>query len=98
MSGHQTFDKLKQKLSATQLRAVEEKKTVIEQDIIRIELEIAIKSSISAWEPNSDESAIDRIDDCLSYLRKTVNTLGGELNITAKFPNDVEVVIDSIKN
>jgi hypothetical protein len=31
----------------------------------------------------------------LDCLRQAVAEIGGELAITAKFPNDVEVVIDS---
>jgi hypothetical protein len=31
----------------------------------------------------------------LNYLRQAVAEMGGELFITAKFPNDVEIVIDS---
>jgi hypothetical protein len=97
MSGHQPFNQLRNKLSPTQLQRVDEQRNAIEQEIARLELETAIKSSASTWQPNVSVSAIDNIDDCLTYLRSMVNALGGELNITAKFPNDVEVSIHTLK-
>ena len=39
---------------------------------------------------------IERVEASLEYLRQVVNDMGGELAITAKFPDDLEVTIDAL--
>jgi hypothetical protein len=44
--------------------------------------------------PNS--KPIERVAASLEYLRQVVTEMGGELAITAKFPNDLEIPIDTL--
>ncbi len=96
MSGHQPFNNLRQQLSPAQLARVAEHTVTVEQEIGRLELETAIKSSLITWQPDPSATALDNIDACLNHLRQTISALGGELKVTAQFQNDIEVSIASL--
>jgi hypothetical protein len=94
MSGHQPFQRLIENLSEERKLAIEQKKKAM---LAEIELREAIESSIANWNLDTSTTSIEQVDACLSYLRQAVSELGGELAITAKFPNMLELSIDSIK-
>jgi hypothetical protein len=102
MSGHHPFQRLVENLPEERKLAIEQKKKAM---LVEIELREAIESSIAnlhvdpATTSNglSSATAIEQVDACLNYLRQAVRDLGGELAITAKFPDMVEIAIDSVK-
>lgn len=96
MSGHQPFHNLKQQLSPAQLARVAEQTIIIEDEISKLELETAIKSSLISWQPDPSATALDNIDACFNHLRQTISALGGELKVTAQFPNNIEVAINTL--
>jgi hypothetical protein len=94
MSGHHPFQRLVENLPEERKLAIEQKKKAM---LAEIELREAIESSIANWHIDPSVTSIEQIDACLNYLRQSVRSLGGELAITAKFPNMEELSIDSIK-
>jgi hypothetical protein len=94
MSGHQPFQRLVENLPEERKLAIEQKKKAM---LAEIELREAIESSVANWHIDTATTSIEQVDACLSYLRQAISNLGGELAITAKFPNLVELSIDSIK-
>lgn len=94
MSGHQPFQRLVENLPEERKLAIEQKKKAM---LAEIELREAIESSIANCHIDTSTTSIEQVDTCLNYLRQAVSDLGGELAITAKFPDMVELSIDSIK-
>ena len=94
MSGHHPFQRLVDNLPVERKLAIEQKKKVM---LAEIELREAIESTIANWHVNTATTSIEQVDDCLNYLRQAVKDLGGELAITAKFPDKLELSIDSVR-
>jgi hypothetical protein len=61
--------------------------------LAEIELREAIESSIANFQIDTANTSLEQVDACLNYLRQSVRNLGGELAITAKFPNMEELSI-----
>ncbi len=95
MSGHHPFQRLVDNLPEERKLAIEQKKKAM---LAEIELREAIASSIANWHLDPATTSIEQVDACLNYLRQSVRDLGGELAITAKFPDMVELSIDSVKS
>jgi hypothetical protein len=95
MSGHHPFQRLVENLPEQRKLAIEQKKKAM---LAEIELREAIESSIANLHIDTTQTSIEQVDACLNYLRQSVRDLGGELAITAKFPDMVELSIDSIKS
>jgi hypothetical protein len=94
MSGHQSFQGLIKDFSPERIERIDQKKQVL----AKLELNELLKAAAPSWEIDPLSAPIDRIEACLGYLRQVVNDMGGELSITAKFPNNVEVSINSLPN
>jgi hypothetical protein len=90
MSGHQPFQRLVENLPEERKQAIEQRKQAM---LAEIELREAIESSIANWHIDTSTTSIEQVDACLNYLRQAVRDLGGELAITAKFPNMEELSI-----
>jgi hypothetical protein len=90
MSGHQPFQRLVENLPEERKLAIEQKKQAM---LAEIELREAIESSIANWHIDTATTSIEQVDACLNYLRQSVRDLGGELAITAKFPDMLELSI-----
>jgi hypothetical protein len=90
MSGHQPFQRLVENLPEERKLAIEQKKQAM---LAEIELREAIESSIANWQIDTATTSIEQVDACLNYLRQSVRDLGGELAITAKFPDMLELSI-----
>ncbi len=76
------------------LRSIAQKKKAM---LAEIELREAIESSIANLHLDTNTTSIEQVDACLNYLRQAVRDLGGELAITAKFPDMRELSIESVK-
>ncbi len=94
MSGHKSFQGLVKDFSLERVEKIDQKKQFLSQ----VELSDLLKAAASDWEIDPLSTPIDRVEACLGYLRRVVNDMGGELAITAKFPNNVEVSINSLPN
>jgi hypothetical protein len=103
MSRHHPFQRLVENLPEERKLAIpqsggsaneQKKKTMLAE----IELREAIESSIANWHLDPAITSIEQVDACLNYLRQSVRDLGRELTITAKFPDMVEISIDSVKS
>jgi hypothetical protein len=92
MSGHQSFQGLIKDFSPERVERIDQKK----QALAQLELSELLKAAAPGWEIDPLTAPIDRIEACLGYLRQVVNDMGGELAITAKFPNNIEVSINSL--
>jgi hypothetical protein len=90
MSGHHPFQRLVENLPEERKLAIEQKKKAM---LAEIELREAIELSIANWHVDTSTTSIEQVDACLNYLRQTVRDLGGELVITAKFSDMVELSI-----
>jgi hypothetical protein len=94
MSGHHPFQRLVENLPEERKLEIERKKKEL---LATIELREAIESTAANWHIDTSKTSIENVDLCLGYLRQAISNLGGELTITAKFPNMVELSIDSLK-
>jgi hypothetical protein len=94
MSGHKSFQGLIKDFSSERIEKIDQKK----QSLAQVELNELLKEAVSDWELDPLSTPFDRVEACLGYLRQVVNDMGGELAITAKFPNNVEVSINSLSN
>jgi hypothetical protein len=94
MSGHKSFEGLIKDFSPERIEKIDKKK----QSLAQVELNELLKEAVSDWELDPLSTPFDRVEACLGYLRQVVNDMGGELAITAKFPNNVEVSINSLSN
>ncbi len=94
MSGHKSFRELVKDFPPERIERINQKK----QALAQFELRELLKAAASDWEIDPLSAPIDRVEACLGYLRQVVNEMGGELAITAKFPNDIEVSIISWPN
>ena len=94
MSGHHPFQRLVENLPEDRKLEIERKKKEL---LAAIELREAIESTAANWHIDKSKTQIENVDLCLSYLRQVVTSLGGELTITAKFPEMVELSIDLLK-
>jgi hypothetical protein len=92
MSGHRSFQTLIQDFPQERLDNIARK----QDNLARMELQEIIASTSQSWQIDPSTDSLSRVNACLDYLRQAVAEMGGELAITAKFPNDVEVVIDSL--
>jgi hypothetical protein len=90
MSGHHPFQRLVDNLPVERKLAIDQKKKAM---LAEIELREAIESSIANWHLDPSTTSIEQVDACLNYLRQAIRDLGGELAITAKFPDMRELVI-----
>ena len=94
MSGHQPFQRLVENLPIERRLAIEQKKKAM---LVEIELRESLESTIANWHVDTSTTSIEQVDACLDYLRQAVRDLGGELAITAKFPDTIELSIHSLK-
>jgi hypothetical protein len=94
MSGHKSFQRLIKDFSPERVEKINQKK----QSLSQVELIELLRAAAPDWEIDPLSAPIDRVEACLGYLRQVVNDMGGELAITAKFPNNVEVSINSLPN
>jgi hypothetical protein len=94
MSSHQPFQRLVENLPVERKLGIDRKKKAM---LAEIELREAIELNIANWHIDTSTTSIEQVDACLSSLRQAVRDLGGELVITAKFSDMVELSIDSIK-
>ena len=94
MSGHKSFQGLIKDFSPERVEKINQKK----QSLSQVELIELLRAAAPDWEIDPLSAPIDRVEACLGYLRQVVNDMGGELAITAKFPNNVEVSINSLPN
>jgi hypothetical protein len=94
MSGHHPFQRLVENLPIERKLAIEQKKKAM---LAEIELRAAIESTITNWHIEPATTSIEQVDACIARLRQAVKDLGGELFITAKFPDMEELSIESIK-
>jgi hypothetical protein len=94
MSGHHPFQRLVENLPLERKLAIEKKKKEL---LAAIELRESIESTAANWHIDTSATPLENVDACLSYLHQAVSNLGGELTITAKFPDMVELSIDSFK-
>jgi hypothetical protein len=94
MSGHKSFQGLIKDFSPERIEKIDKKR----QSLAQVELNELLKTAAFDWEIDPLSTPIDRVEACLGYLRRVVNDMGGELAITAKFPNNVEVSINSLLN
>jgi hypothetical protein len=94
MSGHKSFQGLIKDFSPERVEGIDKKK----QALAQFELGELLKAAAPGWEIDPSSAPIDRVEACLGYLRQVVTDMGGELAITAKFPNNVEVTINSLPN
>jgi hypothetical protein len=94
MSGHHPFQRLVENLPDERKLAIDRKKKAM---LAEIELREAIESNLANSHIDTSKTSIEQVDICLDYLRQTVKDLGGELAITAKFPNMLELSIESVK-
>lgn len=93
MSGHHPFQRLVENVSEERKIEIERKKKEL---LAAIELRAAIESTDVNWQVDLAATPIENVDLCLSYLRQVISNLGGELTVTAKFPDRIELSIDSI--
>lgn len=93
MSRHQPFQHLVKNLRVERQLALERKK---KERLAAIELRAAIESTAENWQIDTSAPPIENVDLCLSYLRQAVSKLGGELTIVAKFPDTIELSIESL--
>jgi hypothetical protein len=91
MSGHRSFRTLIQDLPQERLDNIARK----QDNLARMELQEIIAHTSQSWQIDPSTDSLSRVSACLDYLRQAVAEMGGELAIVAKFPNDIEVVIDS---
>jgi hypothetical protein len=94
MSGHKSFQELIKDFSPERIEGIGQKK----QSLAQLELSELLKAAASDWEVDPLSAPIDRMEACLDHLRQVVKEMGGELAITARFPNNVEVSINSWPN
>jgi hypothetical protein len=92
MSGHHPFHQLTKDFSPERLAAIQQKKQALET----MNLKDLLKEASLTWEIDPMSTPIERVEASLEYLRQVVNDMGGELAITAKFPNDLEVTIEAL--
>jgi hypothetical protein len=92
MSGHHPFHQLTKNFSPERLAAIQQKKQALE----KMNLQDLLREASLTWEIDPTSTPIERVEASLEYLRQVVNDMGGELAITAKFPNDLEVTIDAL--
>ncbi|WP_309742960.1 MULTISPECIES: hypothetical protein [unclassified Chamaesiphon] len=95
MSGHHPFQRLVENLPEDRKLEIERKKKEL---LAAIELREAIAVTAANWRVDTSKTPIENVDIYLSYLRQAIGNLGGELTITAKFPDMVEVEIDSLQS
>lgn len=98
MSGHHSFSKLTANFSQERKALIKEKVTRLESEMALNELRQAFQLSQAdlAAKLNVKQPAISRLekrsDMYISHLRQVIEAMGGELEITANFP-DTEVKI-----
>jgi hypothetical protein len=92
MSGHHPFHQLTKDFSPERLTTIQQKKQALE----KMNLQDLLKEASLTWEIDPKSTPIARVEASLEYLRQVVNEMGGELTITATFPNDLEVTIDAL--
>jgi hypothetical protein len=92
MSGHRSFQSLTQDFPPERLDTIAQKQAAL----ARLELQEIIIAASPGWQIEPNTSSLEQVNACLAYLRQAVEDMGGELAITAKFPNDVEIVLDSL--
>jgi hypothetical protein len=92
MSGHHPFRQLTKDFSPERLEAIRQRRQVLEEmDLYSLLMDASID-----WEIDPNSKPIERVAASLEYLRQVVKEMGGELAITAKFPNDLEIPIDTL--
>ncbi len=94
MSGHHPFQRLVEHLSEDRKIEIERKKKEL---LAAIELKEALAATAANWQMDTSKTPIENVDLYLGSLRRAVSNLGGELTLTAKFPDMVELSIDSLK-
>lgn len=98
MSGHQPFSKLTANFSKQRQKKIEEKTNKLKEEMALNELRQAFQLSQAelANKLNVEQPAISnleqRSDIYISHLRQIIETMGGKLEITAKF-DDREIEI-----
>ncbi|OBQ37282.1 MAG: DNA-binding protein [Anabaena sp. CRKS33] len=89
MTGHKKFSNLTKDFSA-------ERKAKIATQTAKLKEEMALAEKLQIKQPAISRLE-NRTDMYVSHLRQVIEAMGGELKITAKFP-DVEVTITNFEN
>jgi transcriptional regulator with XRE-family HTH domain len=103
MTEHHKFSKLTQDFSPERKEKIAAQTAKLKEEMALAELRQALKISQAklAEELQFRQPAISRLENhtdiYVSHLRQVIEAMGGELKITAKFP-DVEVTITNFKD
>ena len=103
MSGHHSFNKLKNSMSAESQKQVQKKLTKLRQEMALAEVRKAMSLTQEdlAGMLHIKQAALARLENrtdmYISSLRKYIIALGGELDIVARFP-DGEVHIQKLND
>jgi hypothetical protein len=92
MSGHHAFRQLTKDFSPERLITIQQRRQTLEEMDLH---ELLINAALD-WEIDPNSTPIERVEASLQYLRQAIRVMGGELSVTAKFPNDIEVEIDPL--
>lgn len=98
MSGHRSFNKLKDSMSEKSKKRVEKKNKILRQEMALAEVRkaMALTQTDLAESLHIKQAALARLENrtdmYISSLRKYIAALGGELDIVARFPEgDVHI-------
>lgn len=98
MSGHRSFNKLKDSMSGKSKKRVEKKINMLRQEMALAEVRkaMALTQTDLAESLHIRQAALARLENrtdmYISSLRKYITALGGELDIVARFPEgDVHI-------
>ena len=103
MTGHKKFSNLTKDFSAERKAKIATQTAKLKEEMALAELRQALKISQAqlAEKLQIKQPAISRLENrtdmYVSHLRQVIEAMGGELKITAKFP-DVEVTITNFEN
>ncbi len=92
MSGHHPFSQLTKDFSPERLAAIQRQRQALEKMTLH---DVLINASLD-WELDPNLTPMEQVETTLQYLQQAVRAMGGELSVTAKFPNDIEVEISSL--
>jgi hypothetical protein len=92
MSGHHPFRQLTKDFPPERLAIIQQRRQALE----KMDLHELLTNAALDWEIDPNSTPIERVEASLQYLRQAIRAMGGELSVTAKFPNDLEVEIDAL--
>ena len=103
MTGHKKFSNLTKDFSTERKAKIASQTAKLKEEMALAELRQSLKISQAqlAEKLQIKQPAISRLENrtdmYVSHLRQVIEAMGGELKITAKFP-DVEVTITNFEN